>query len=333
METEELKGKEVWAAFKRDFIYTHGIHLLGLGQTNTGKTQKSYQIQKYLLEAGELGIHIDSGKSGEILPLMKICAELKKPVKIIIPVGCHLESSYPGCEITVKQVKTPRKAWEAIERDTLNIITARQFFYEVQGYGRYISTFIKYLLQFAFDQRLPIDPKKEGLYVNIDEAANVMPGHDLQKMDRAMVNSAIKIAYAAKGLRSMGIRLLAWDQAWGDLFPPARRQFPFLLLCRSPGIPKTMEVLGDYRFLWRTLKVNQAIMVFPQFAWHGVWGFPLFTPDQTATLTYGGKAESPFNRVKEIDEEIEADPLQAMISKQLTEMMSKAPAGGIHESL
>lgn len=288
-EIQRLDEKGVWEAFKKNFIQTPGTSLLGLGQTGAGKTQKAYQITKYLAEAGETVVWIESGKSGEILPLL----DFGLPVRVIYPQGVTMSVIHPTADIEMLPVSSPGKVWDLVKPGYLHILSFRQFFYLVQGYGRYVAEVFDSLIRNAFDRNIP-----SGLAVICDEFSNVCPGHELQ-LSKSMMTSAIKIAFALKNLRSLGIRLCAFDQSWTDVFPPARKQFPFYLLCRSPGIPKNVEILSDYRYAFRKLKVWQGIMVFPQYSWDGIWKFPLFKPAPGAKVDWYGKARFKYNILKD----------------------------------
>jgi len=288
----KLYDTQVWRDFKKDFLKRQGIAMLALGMPGTGKTQKIYQVEKWILEfTDETIVHIDSGKSDEIGPLF----DMGRPVRVIIPKGCKMEISHPSCDIEIVIAKSPKHVWKLIDPHKINIVSIRQFFYRIQGYARYISNLFEALLTASYEKSLP-----GKICVVCDEFANVCPGYDLQ-ISKAMKTAAIKIAFALKNLRSNGVRVIAADQQWTDVFPPARKEFSFFLICRSPGIPAGVEVLGDYRAAFRKLPVEHGMMIFPQFNWDGIWEFVLFKNHKDLKIVSSGKAVYKFNAM--VDDE------------------------------
>ena len=77
--------------FYAEFLLKYGYHLFLFGTTGSGKTNKGYAFVDWLKHL-ELQIWFDSGKQGEILPLL--C--MNRKVRIVLPLGCCLLYTSPS---------------------------------------------------------------------------------------------------------------------------------------------------------------------------------------------------------------------------------------------
>ena len=71
--------------FYWEFLTAYGKHLFIFGTTGSGKSNKGYWLVDWLKHL-ETQIWFDSGKQGEILPLL--CMDRK--IRVIVPTGCDL---------------------------------------------------------------------------------------------------------------------------------------------------------------------------------------------------------------------------------------------------
>ncbi|MFA4971907.1 MAG: hypothetical protein WC683_04790 [bacterium] len=290
----------VFETFIKYFLEISGIHLLGIGQTYSGKTQKAYQFAAWLMEFDETICWIDSGKSIEINPLIDIAADFNLPVKVIIPAGCKLSIEHETVPVTVEEVKNPKKIPLMIERDHVNILSIHQFFFQDRTYARYMSEFTTSLLYHARLQNLDTD----RLAILADEFGILCPGNEMQKQSKSLGRTASLVAGNMKQIRSCGVRYVCFDQAWTGVYPPARSQFPFYLICRSPGIPRNAGTMGRYNF--ENLMVDEGYLVFPQRRWDLKWEFPFFKMNPKTKIKASGLASYKNNRKEfEIDDDDE----------------------------
>lgn len=283
-ETERinLENETLWKVFEQMFIYDRGNHLLGLGQTNTGKTQKAYQFVEWLIQRGETIAWFDCGKSGEILPLFN----LGFPIHIISPANCDVLLNGISTPVTFDHAMDPGKTWDLIKPGYINILSFRAFFRELSSYGAYINQVLVALENLAYDGKSTI-PRPISLF--IDEFGEIAPSGNLQA-NRYMRENASRSAMFLKRSRSAGIRVCAFDQSWTDVFPNARRQFPFLLICRSPNLHGTdCRSLERYSPIFDKLETEEGLIVFPDRHWHGHWHFPLFKRPAGSSVDYPGQ--------------------------------------------
>jgi hypothetical protein len=280
---EELAGSRLWEAFDKEFLHGVGMHLLGLGQTRTGKTQKAYQIVKWQLKRGDTIVWFDSGKSGEILPL----CDFGKPINVITPAGTNVEIT--GCKNRVDCVSPliERDYWNNIKKGAINIFSYRRAFRDVTDLSRYGANLVKGLVDASYDEM----PLPTPLSVHIDEFAAVCPSEKLME-NQYQKSMASRVSLALKNLGSMGIKICAYDQNWKDIYPNARRQFPFLMVCRSPGLGIDSGLPDRYRNSFSDLKVDQAQFIFPWREWKGYWHFKFFPQPEGLSVRYSGQVLS-----------------------------------------
>jgi hypothetical protein len=271
-----------WPVFKTKFFKTPGTHMLCLGQTGTGKTQKSYDFVKKFLRYGETIIWFDSGKSGEILPL----AGFDTPLNIISPKNTDVRISGSPVPITYAMAEDESDNWNKIVSGVINILTFRRGFRDVVPLSQYGAKVMQHLVLAAYDDDVKLP---SPMTVFIDEFSSVCPSYGLLE-NRHQKISASRIALALKNLRSTGIRLFACDQSWKDVYPNARRQFPFFLICRSPNLAPDSGIPDRYRF--SRLDVDEAYIIWPVRLWNGKFHFRLYHPPEGMTVKYSGVVES-----------------------------------------
>jgi hypothetical protein len=273
----ELEGSRLWERFDKEFLSIPGVHCLSLGQTGTGKTIKSFTFIKWLIEKGETIIYFDTGKSGEMLPLLGMGV----PIHCMIPEHCSMSFRNSPVRCETATMETPAETWEQIEPKKINLLGFRNFFVDAQPKSKYGSDLIHSLVITARKRGLP-----NRIALFIDEFHELCPSYGLME-NKYLKESASRTTVALKTLRSEGIRIIAIDQAWGDIFSNARRQFPFILASRAPSFGKDAGRLASFPF--HDLTVECGRMIFPQREWAGVWKFPMFYPPRGSWVNYSGE--------------------------------------------
>jgi hypothetical protein len=274
---EDLEGSRLWEKFDKEFLSTAGVHCLSLGQTGTGKTIKSFQFIKWLIEKKETIVFFDTGKSGEMLPLLG----LGLPLRCIIPSLCSMSFVNSPVKYDIETVIEPTETWDFVLPNRINVLGFRNYFVDAQPKSKYGSDLIHSLVIAARQGKLP-----RPLTLVVDEFHELCPSYGLME-NKYLKESASRTTVALKTLRSEGIRIIAIDQAWGDIFSNARRQFPFILSSRSPSFGKDAGRLAAFPF--HDLRIEYGRLIFPQREWAGTWKFPMYYPPPKAWVTYHGE--------------------------------------------
>jgi hypothetical protein len=308
-ELTALEGTQLWDHFEKQCLQKPGTHILSLGQTGTGKTIKGYRINKWLIDRGEtLGV-LDCGKPGEILPY----ASFGLPLNLITPVGCEVIIENSPVQVHQTYSETPELSWHFAKKGMINIFTFREFILDDLTSGEYTSRFMRVLLDQVMRNKLTIPLP---FTIDVDEAADVIPAYGLIE-NKYQKEAAARFSKVLKKIRYKGIRVHAKDQAWGDLYPNARRQFPFLILSRSPGTQAKTDIGVVKNYSFETLAVNEAKIIFPQKNWFGTWVFPDLKAPKEMTIEYEGEVYYARSRRKKEEEKFEhAEPTARMIQNE-----------------
>jgi len=291
---ETFEGSSLWKVFEKEFLLEPGIHCLSMGQTGTGKTIKSFRFVHWLKKKGETIVFFDTGKSGEMLPLLG----LGMPIHCIIPksnngTSCKVSFKSSPVSIDFDEVDTAGETWESIHFGKINLLSFRNFFVDAQPKAKYGSELMLSLVQKARKRGLP-----NKITLIIDEFHELCPSYGLME-NKYLKESASRTTVALKTLRSEGIRILAIDQAWGDVFTNARRQFPFFLVSRSPNFGKDAGRLAAYGF--HNLKTPEARIIFPCREWNGKLNFPMYYPPPNTWVDYDGEVVEHKEKRKVIE--------------------------------
>jgi len=279
---KKLEGTALWGAFMHQCILAHGFHILELGQTRTGKTNKKVTINRWLVERGgeTLGI-LDCGKPGEVL----LYANYGLPFNLIIPSGCDVTIRNSPVAVYKNYAETPELSWHFIKENMINIFTFRAHIIDDLTNGEYASRFMRVLLDQVMRNKLTIP---RPFVLDVDEISDLLPAYGLIE-NKYQKEAAAKFSKVLKKIAFMGIRVHGADQAWGDVYPNARRQFAFLVVSRSPGTEAKTDVGIIKRYSFESLAINQAKIIFPQKNWEGTWEFPLVTIPDGMTIEYEGE--------------------------------------------
>jgi hypothetical protein len=277
-----VSDHESWSVFEKAFIRTSGEHLIGIGITGSGKTQKAYRILRYLKDLDTI-VWFDSGKSGEILPLF----DVGLPVNVIIPEG--VEIRFRGVvPAKIQHSPLPNTIWGFIEPGMINVIAIERYFDDVEKYALYIANAFRELIRSAQRDTLPRAVLPMSIFY--DEFQDVCPGMNATLGANHQYAARI-VAFNLKKLRSCGVRVCAFAQNWTDILPAARRQFSWILVCRSAYFERDQPQLQAYNKFFNKIKTNQGILVFPSKIWSGRWKFHLYERPPGSAVDYIGTCE------------------------------------------
>lgn len=228
----------------------YGSHTFIFGLTKAGKTNKGYWLMDFLKHL-ELQIWFDSGKQGEILPIL--CQDRK--VRIIVPIGTDLviEELKSGKwqkipdHPDVIPVSCANDAISSISpgswdknrnrvRDTITIISFRNFFRKKEIALEWITSFFENLAERCRDGTMPdIFPAS----LHIDETHWAMAGKRVSGAgNRTKASEAI--TENAMELRSADIREVLYGQDYTNIPPAARENMLFNIICHG-GMVKSDE--------------------------------------------------------------------------------------------
>ena len=232
--------------FYVEFLLKYGYHLFLFGTTGSGKTNKGYAFMDWLKHL-ELQIWFDSGKQGEILPLL--CMDRK--VRIVVPLGCGLQieervhgkwqpiQNHPE----IVQVLSPTEAILSISegswdknrnrvRDTITIISFRNFFTKKEIAINWVASFFENLAERARNPHDGNMPRITPATIHVDESQWAIAGRKVSGEGERTKASEI-IAENAMELRSASFRLVLYSQSYKGIPPAARENMLFNVICHS----------------------------------------------------------------------------------------------------
>jgi len=232
--------------FYQEFLKAHGYHLFIFGTTGSGKTNKGYSLVDWLKHI-ELQIWFDSGKQGEILPLL--CMDRK--VRIVLPLGCNLlieERIHGKWQLIqnhpeIVQVASPVEAilsiaegsWDKSRnrvRDTITIISFRNYFSKKELAINWVASFFENLAERA---RNPYDgnmPRITPASIHVDESQWAIAGRKVSG-EGERTKASETIAENAMELRSARFRLVLYSQSYKGIPPAARENMLFNVICHG----------------------------------------------------------------------------------------------------
>ena len=280
---------QVYAAFKSKFLKKPGEHLLGIGTTGSGKTHKAYWLLKQLLPY-EKCIWFDCGKSAnmgaepEIGPLFN----MGYPVNVIVPYGCTVEIKNSPVPFQISITDRADQLWYHIKPGHINIAIISRFVIEPEIYARYIAQAYKRLIELAQPGKFP----RELLPLSIiqDEFQDVAPGQTI-RLNKSMLDSAIRISWNINKLRSCGIRLCGFTQKYTFIYPNARIAFTWIMACRGAYFEHDDPDLAGFNRMYKRLDIQQAVMWFPKKIFRHRWRFPRYECPEGLEITFDGLVE------------------------------------------
>ena len=229
--------------FYDEYLTGHGKHTFIFGVTSAGKTNKGYSFVDWLKHL-ETQIWFDSGKQGEILPLL--CQDRK--IRIIVPLGCDLiieeykdghwqpipdhPEIVPVSCVNDALSSISIGSWSAsrhVIRDTITIISFRNFFKRKDLAIEWITQFFEGLAERSRDGTMPnIFPAS----LHVDESQWAMAGKRVSG-DGARTKASEAITENAMELRSAGIREVLYAQGYTNIPPAARENMQFNIICHG----------------------------------------------------------------------------------------------------
>ena len=229
--------------FYDEFLIKYGKHLFIFGTTGSGKTNKGYSFVDWLKHL-ETQIWFDSGKQGEILPLL--CMDRK--VRIITPTGTdiiieeHKEGKWQKINNHPEmiQVSTPSDALSSIStgswstsknriRDTITIISFRNAFSKREKAVEWVAEFFEELAERCRAGTMPnIFPAS----LHIDESQWAIAGKRVSG-EGARTKASETITENAFELRSAGVREVLYAQGYTNIPPAARENMLFAVICHG----------------------------------------------------------------------------------------------------
>ena len=233
--------------FFLEFLCGYGHHIFLFGTTFSGKSNKGYWLVDWLKHL-ETQIWFDSGKQGEILPLL--CMDRK--VRIVVPTGCDLliEERINGKWQKIQNhpdivhVSSPSDAISAIAEgswsklrnwlisDTITIISFRNSFSRKELAIGWVAEFFENLAERARNPHAGGLPKITPASIHIDESQWAIAGKRVSGEGERTKASEI-IAENAMELRSARFRLVLYSQSYIGIPPAARENMLFNIICRG----------------------------------------------------------------------------------------------------
>jgi hypothetical protein len=240
---KEFLKTAVGLRFYDEYLTQHGKHTFIFGTTGGGKTQKGYAMVDWL-KHNETQIWFDTGKTNEILPLLcmgkKIRILTPTNTKITIeertPEGWQKLSDHPD----IMMVSNPNDALDCIAtgdlhkriKDTITIISFRNGFSKKDMAVSWVSEFFELLAERC---RLSTMPNIFPASLHVDESQWAMAGKRISADGERSRASEI-ITENALELRSAGIRLILYAQAYTNIPPAARENMLFNILCKGADV-------------------------------------------------------------------------------------------------
>jgi hypothetical protein len=287
----DLTDSDLWRLFERDFLKKPGEHLLGLGITGSGKTQKAYFLLKKLIPY-ETVVWFDTGKDydfdiSEIAPLFTFGV----PINIIAPLQVEgkeirVEVSGSPVEVTVNYAAVPGRIWDLIRPGMINIVMISRFYMEPDAYAKYTAQAFKELIMINKAEKHRL---KSVIPMSIfhDEFADVAPGSTMS-LSESHTYSAKLMSFNINKLRSNHIRILGFTQDYTMIMRKCRVAFTWILCCRGAYFEREHRDLAKFNDLYKKLDIWQGIMWFPKRVFKHRWRFPLYKGPEGLSIRYEG---------------------------------------------
>lgn len=243
-------------AFIDQFIKRPGQHMLVVGITGSGKTQTLYWLADLISHhTDETITWIDIGKNDEAFKLGEIC---EKPMKVIVPSGCRVESDDYDFELVEVNPMNLDNVWEHVEDGFVNIISIYRFILDPAVFTLTISDMFRGLIHKAHNYEI-----KTPLTIFADEFHNVAPSRN-DALDYKQYMTGAWIQVNIEKLRSLGVRLIASTHGWRKIRSGIRSSFNWLIFKRiSDEIGRDQKKLNRFTPLLQSLQNHQCIIVFP----------------------------------------------------------------------
>jgi hypothetical protein len=219
-----------WLTFYKQVIQKNGMHIFIIGQTYSGKSQKSRHLLRWIAPK-ETIIYIDTGKAADMLLMFT----LGKPVQILVPYGCRLEfKGKLDCELVITPVFSPKQYWTEIKKDWINVISIQNFFLEEDNHRRYVrEMFNNYLLEAKLGKHNHFTP----CTIVADEAQSILGSGRVSSSNESK-KTGQEMANIMRQIRAMGERWMIISQSYYDIVGGARENAPCYVVCRGTKVEK-----------------------------------------------------------------------------------------------
>lgn len=243
---ERFLESGVGVKFFNEFVFRKGNHLFIVGNTGSGKTQKSYFIMDFLKHT-ENQIWISTAKSDEILPLL--C--MGKKVRIIVPKYAELdiEENLSGKwipyddNLEIVRVASASDSWDAVKTswdenrnkafDTINIFEFRQTISEKNNIRS--KWMIELFDSLAQRTRSGTIPSIFPCTIYLDEAQWLLAGRRIT-FDKKRLQSGSIVIENVLEMRSAGCRFVMMAQSYKNIPPAIRENMLCTILCRGAKV-------------------------------------------------------------------------------------------------
>lgn len=203
-----------------------GMHILIIGDSRSGKTEKGKMVDWILSHWGETLIIFDTGKRGDIECYFwndKPVWRFNKPVNVLIPYdgGCKFEVTGVPEEVPVRviSIMRPEDYLKNIRKGEINIISLRNYFKDEHKLKKYMR---KIFENFALNARNGYYDAWKPATMKIDEGHEAAGGQSVASDADSMALTA-EVSNMQRQLASEMIRLELISQLYYD-FPPAIRK-------------------------------------------------------------------------------------------------------------
>lgn len=292
LDDDEIISKFWFDEFDRQFVKKPGEHLFCVGITGSGKTQKGYWLVKQILQY-ETVLWFDSGKSYSLGKFQEFgpLFTFETPVHIIYPAGdISIKIENSPVPVSYSRCNSPNQLWDLIKPNQINIVSLSRFYIEPELYAKWGQRAFRELILISKNEHSRIDHVLP-LAIFHDEFSDVAPG------DRISISSSQRklgriMAHNIKELRSIGVRIVAFAQAWANVTPAVRQSFNWILACRGLRIEREEPLISHYNRLHGSLQAWQGVLWWPTREFHGIWRFPLYHSPDNMTFKKTGVLES-----------------------------------------
>ena len=243
-------------AFIDQFVKSPGQHMLIVGITGSGKTQTLYWLGDLIAHnTDETIVWFDIGKNDEAFKLGEIC---ERPMKVIVPAGCKIESKDYDFELIWVDPMDIGEVWNHVEEGFVNIISIYRFILDPHVFTQTIAEIFKSLIMKAHNYQI-----RTPMTIFADEFHNVAPSRN-DALDYKQYLTGAWIQVNVEKLRSLGIRLIATTHGWRKIRAGIRSSFNWLIFKRiSDDVGRDQKKLNKFTPLIQTLRNDQCIIVFP----------------------------------------------------------------------
>lgn len=229
--------------FYDDFLTKYGKHIYIFGSTGSGKTMKGYWLVDWLKHR-ETQIWISTGKSDEILPLFFMGKKLKivTPARTDVIIEERIAGKWERITENIQTVtaENPSIMLDEIApgsfspdrhriRDTITIFEVRNAFVSSRNAIRWIAELFESL---AYKSRLGEMPSIFPASLHVDESQWLMAGKRVSG-EGERNRSAETITENAFEMRSKGMRLCFYAQAFKNIPKAARENISCAIICRG----------------------------------------------------------------------------------------------------